>query len=129
MRTSRDGRPGRSWQTRSSGSARTLRRRSRGVASPPMAEPEPAGDPPSYLLVNLAAAVSAELSGPEPLRGGDLGRLRVHEPAAMAVVGGRIAHIGEPDDVKLHHRDLPVRDGHRWIALPGLVDCHTHPAF
>ena len=94
-----------------------------------MAEPEPAGDAPSYLLVNLAAAVSAEPSGPGPLRGGDLGRVRVHEPAAIAVVDGRIAHIGEPDEVKVHHPDLPVRNGHRWTALPGLVDCHTHPAF
>jgi imidazolonepropionase len=89
------------------------------------AAPEPA---PSYLLVNLTAAVSPA-GRDAPLRGGDLGRVDVHEPAAIAVVEGRIAGVGEPDDVKLGHPDLPVVDGQHRIAIPGLIDCHTHPAF
>lgn len=87
-----------------------------------------ADQPDSYLMVNLAAAVSA--AGQDaPLRGADLGRMQVHEPAAIAVVEGRIAAIGQPDDIKHDHTHLPVVDCHRWIAIPGLVDCHTHPAF
>src|SRR5205085_5096272 len=27
------------------------------------------------------------------------------------------------------HTGLDVVDGHHAVALPGLVDCHTHPAF
>ena len=83
---------------------------------------------PSFLLANLAAAVSPAGEG-APLRGGDLGRVLVFEPAAIAVVDGRIAAVGTPDDVRAHHPDLEVVDGRGRTALPGLVDCHTHPAF
>jgi imidazolonepropionase len=96
-----------------------------------MAEPDAGGErpaAPSYLLVNLAAAVSPAGQG-APLRGDDLGRVELHAPAAIAVVEGRIAAVGAPDDVKLDHDDLPAVDGRRRVALPGLVDCHTHPAF
>ncbi len=64
-----------------------------------------------------------------PLRGGDLGRVLTVEPAAIAVVDGRIAAVGTPDDVRAAHPDLEPVDGHGRIAIPGLVDCHTHPAF
>jgi imidazolonepropionase len=79
-------------------------------------------------MVNLTAAVSPDGDG-APLRGGDLGRVVVHEPAAIAVVDGRIAAVGPPDEVKVGHADLPALDCQRRIAIPGLVDCHTHPAF
>ncbi len=82
----------------------------------------------SYLLVNLTAAVSPAGRG-APLRGGDLSRLEVHEPAAIAVVEGRIAAVGAPDDVKQGHADLAAVDCRRRVAVPGLIDCHTHPAF
>jgi imidazolonepropionase len=92
-----------------------------------MAEPASAAAP-SLLLADLAAAVSPAGEG-APLRGGDLGRLRVWEPAAIAVVDGRIAAVGAPQDVRALHPDLEAVDGSGLIALPGLVDCHTHPAF
>src|SRR5450432_3495850 len=90
-----------------------------------MAEPASA---PSFLLANLAAAVSPAGDG-APLRGGDLGRMLVFEPAAIAVVDGRIAAVGTPDDVRWGHAGLEVVDGRGRIAIPGLIDCHTHPAF
>ena len=87
-----------------------------------------AGPEPSYLLDNLAAAVSPA-GDHAPLRGGDLGRVDLHQPAAVAVVAGRIAGVGHPADLTAEHADLPVIDGLGRIAVPGLVDCHTHPAF
>ncbi|MGN6379848.1 MAG: imidazolonepropionase [Gaiellales bacterium] len=88
----------------------------------------PAPEPPSYLMVNLTAAVSPAGAG-APLRGGDPARVEVHEPAAIAVVDGRIAAVGPPDEVKVGYAELPALDCQRRIAIPGLVDCHTHPAF
>jgi imidazolonepropionase len=84
--------------------------------------------PDRFLLTDLAAAVSP--AGAEaPLRGGDLGRVLVVEPAAIAVADGRIAAVGAPDDVRAAHPDLEAVAGRGRIAIPGLVDCHTHPAF
>jgi imidazolonepropionase len=83
---------------------------------------------PSFLLANLAAAVSPAGEA-APLRGDDLGRVLVFEPAAIAVVEGRIAAVGTPDDVRSSHAGLEVVDGRGRIAIPGLIDCHTHPAF
>jgi imidazolonepropionase len=91
---------------------------------------EPNGQPPgsSYLLVNLAAAISPA-GRDAPVRGTRMGELEVHAPAAIAIVDGRIAHVGAPDDIKVHHPHLAVVDGHHSVAIPGLIDCHTHPAF
>ena len=63
------------------------------------------------------------------MRGSDLGRVDVCSPAAIAIVDGRIAAVGPPDDVVRSHGGLETVDGHGAVAIPGLVDCHTHPAF
>jgi imidazolonepropionase len=93
-----------------------------------MAAPDAEGDPPSYVLTNLAAAVTPA-GGDAPLRGQDLGRIDVHEPAAVAVVEGRIAAVGHPDEISSDWSGLDQHDCGNAIALPGLIDCHTHPAF
>src|SRR5690348_9762764 len=96
-----------------------------------MAGPDPGAEgqqASSYLLVNLTAAASPAGTH-APLRGPDLGAVEVHAPAAIAVVEGRIVAVGPPDVVKVDHDELPIVDGHHRVALPGLVDCHTHPAF
>ncbi len=93
-----------------------------------MAAPDRPGDEPSYLLANLTAAVSPAGTS-SPLRGADLGQVDLHEPASIAVVGGRIAQVGHPDEVVREHGDLRRIDGTGRVALPGLIDCHTHPAF
>jgi len=83
---------------------------------------------PSFRLENLAAAASP--AGTDaPLRGGDLGRVLTVAPAAIAVVDGRIAAVGTPADVRAAHPDLEPVDGGGRVAIPGLIDCHTHPAF
>ena len=97
-----------------------------------MAAPETPGPgsnvSPSFVLDGLAAAASPA-GEKAPLRGGDLGRVDVQAPAAIAVVDGRIAAVGHPDDVRREHGGLEVVDGAGCLALPGFVDCHTHPAF
>ena len=45
------------------------------------------------------------------------------------MVRGRIAQVGHPDEVARDHGGLRSVDGKGRIALPGLIDCHTHPAF
>ena len=90
-----------------------------------MAAPEPG---PSLVLAGLTAAASPAGAG-APLRGADLGRVDVCAPAAIAIVDGRIAAVGPPDDVLRSHGGLETVDCHGAVAIPGLVDCHTHPAF
>lgn len=79
---------------------------------------------------DLEAAVSPKGHG--PLRGRDLGDLTIHAPASVAVSGERILAVGRPEDVLRDHPpgpDCATIDGRGKVALPGLVDCHAHPAF
>ena len=84
----------------------------------------------TLLIHDLAAAVSP--AGHGPLRGGSLGDLDVHAPASIAVSGERIVAVGRPEDVLRDHPPHPecvTVDGRGGVALPGLVDCHTHACF
>ena len=79
---------------------------------------------------DLAAAVSP--GGRGPLRGRDLASLQVHAPASVAISGERVLAVGPPGDVMRDHPPGPgceTVDGRGAVALPGLVDCHAHPAF
>ena len=84
----------------------------------------------SLLVHDLEAAVSPKGIG--PLRGRDLGELEIHTPASIAISGNRIAAIGPPREVLLSMPPGPDYEsvsGRGKVALPGLVDCHTHAAF
>ena len=61
-----------------------------------MAAPEPG---PSLVLAGLDARRRRRRASGAPLRGSDLGRVDVVAPAAIAIVDGRIAAVGPPDDV------------------------------
>jgi imidazolonepropionase len=79
---------------------------------------------------DLNAAVSP--GGRGPLRGRDLASLQVHAPASVAISGERVLAVGPPGDVMRDHPPGPgceTVDGRGAVALPGLVDCHAHPAF
>ena len=84
----------------------------------------------SLLIHDLDAAATPVGTG--PLRGSEFGGLRIHSPASIAVSEDRIVAIGPPEDVI---RNIPPGDefesldGRGRAALPGLIDCHTHPAF
>ena len=84
----------------------------------------------TLLIHDLKASVSPKKVG--PLRGQELEELEVCSPASIAVSGERIVAVGPPEDVL---RDFPpgpnceTVDGTNKVALPGLVDCHTHAAF
>ena len=84
----------------------------------------------TLLIHDLAAAVTPVGTG--PLRGREFGALRVHSPASVAIAGDRIFAVGQPAEIL---REIPSGrnyesvDGRGKVALPGLVDCHTHPAF
>jgi imidazolonepropionase len=84
----------------------------------------------TLLIHDLAAAVTPEGSG--PLRGREFGALRTYFPASIAVAGERIFAVGPPEEILQEipsGRDYESVDGRGKVALPGLVDCHTHPAF
>ena len=84
----------------------------------------------TLLIHDLAAAVSP--GGHGPLRGRSLGELRIHTPATIAVSGDRILAVGPPDEVLRDHPpgpDCETVEGRGKVALPGLIDCHAHPAF
>ncbi|MBA2691924.1 MAG: imidazolonepropionase [Rubrobacter sp.] len=84
----------------------------------------------TLFIHDLEAAVSPARSG--PLRGKSLGDLEVHSPASVAISGDRILAVGKPEDVLREHPPGPECvsvDGRGKVAMPGLVDCHTHACF
>jgi imidazolonepropionase len=84
----------------------------------------------SLLIHDLDVAVTPGGSG--PLRGRQFGELRVHSPASIAVAGDRIVAVGPPEEVWRgvpREAEFDSLDGRGKVALPGLIDCHTHPAF
>lgn len=84
----------------------------------------------TLLVHDLAAAVTPVGAG--PLRGREFGTLHVHSPASVAVAGARIFAVGPPAEILQElpsSADYESVDGRGKVALPGLVDCHTHPAF
>ena len=84
----------------------------------------------SLLIHDLDAAVAPAETG--PLRGSEFGELRVHSPASIAVSGDRIVAVGSPEEVLREMSpgaEFESVDGRGRVALPGFIDCHTHPAF
>ena len=84
----------------------------------------------TLFIHDLEAAVSP--GGDGPLRGRDLGNLLLRAPASVAISGDRVLAVGPPSEVLREHPpgpDCVTLDGRGTVALPGLVDCHAHPAF
>jgi imidazolonepropionase len=85
---------------------------------------------PALLVSNLAQIVSPA-EGRAPLRGGDLGTLRVLEDGYVLCDGGRIVAVGPTAELAREAlpADVAELDGRGRTAVPGLVDCHTHACF
>jgi len=80
------------------------------------------------LVRDLEQLVSPAGAG-APLRGRALADLDWVDGAFVLVEDGRIAAMGRMRDLPPLDGDVEELDGRGLCAVPGLVDCHTHPAF
>jgi imidazolonepropionase len=83
---------------------------------------------PKLLIRGLRQVVSP--AGREaPLRGLALGQIDVLDDAYVLCDGATIEAVGRMRDLGSVDADVVEVDGSGLCAIPGLVDCHTHPAF
>jgi len=81
------------------------------------------------LLVRDLAQVVTPAGTGAPLRGAELSDVEVIEDAFVLCEGGAIAQVGRMRDLPALPGEIEELDGRGLAAIPGLVDCHTHPAF
>jgi imidazolonepropionase len=81
------------------------------------------------LLVRDLAQVASPAGGWAPLRGSDLGDVDVVEDAFVLIREGSIESVGRMRDLAPPGGEVEELDGRGLSAIPGLVDCHTHPAW
>jgi imidazolonepropionase len=81
------------------------------------------------LLVRNAAQVASPAGSGAPLRGDELGRVDLIEDAYVLCEGERIAAVGRMRELGPLVDDVAELDARGKCVLPGLVDCHTHPAW
>jgi imidazolonepropionase len=84
--------------------------------------------PPRLLVRDLAQVATVPGDAAAPLRGQALRDVRVVEDAFVLCSAGRIEAVGRMRELELDG-DVEELDGRGRCAIPGLVDCHTHPAF
>src|SRR5579871_3159402 len=83
---------------------------------------------PSLLLRDLAQ-VATPTTGSRVARGRELRRVDVIDDAYVLCDGDSIAAVGRMRDLARTADDVEELDCAGLCAIPGLVDCHTHPAF
>ena len=84
----------------------------------------------SGLLLRDLAQVATPAGDGGPLRGRALREVAVHERAYLLIDDdGTITSVGAMRDLPRIGSDVDDLDGSGLSAIPGLVDCHTHPAF
>jgi imidazolonepropionase len=82
------------------------------------------------LLVRDLAQVATPAAGPSPLRGRALGQVDLVQDAYVLCTDGVVDEVGRMRDLRLPDgADVEELDGRGLCAIPGLVDCHTHPAW
>jgi imidazolonepropionase len=84
---------------------------------------------PRLLVRNLAQLATPSPAERPPLRGSALRDVHVVEDAFVLCEGGRVAEVGRMRDLARIDGDVAELDGSGRCAIPGLVDCHTHPCF
>jgi imidazolonepropionase len=80
------------------------------------------------LVRDLAQLVSPAGSG-APLRGSALAQVQVVEDAYVLCEDGRVAATGTIRDLPADLGEVEELDARGLVAIPGLVDCHTHACF
>jgi imidazolonepropionase len=83
----------------------------------------------SSLLVRDLAQLATPAGNGAPLRGSALREVRVLENAYVLCRDGAIVDLGRMAGLGSLDEDVEELDGRGLCAIPGLVDCHTHPAF
>jgi imidazolonepropionase len=86
-------------------------------------------DAPAALLVRDLAQVASPAGSGAPLRGADLGRVDVLEDAYVLCEHGRITAVGRMRELGPLPGEVVEIDARGQCAVPGFVDCHTHPAW
>jgi imidazolonepropionase len=82
------------------------------------------------LLVRDLAQVATPAAEPAvPRRGRALRAVDLIDDAFVLCDGAQIESVGRMRDLHSVEGDVVELDGRGLCALPGLVDCHTHPAF
>ncbi len=81
------------------------------------------------LLIRDLRQVVTPARAAAPLRGARLAAVEVIENGFVLCDGDRIAAVGRMLDLPRPGGDVEELDGSGLCAIPGLVDCHTHPAF
>jgi imidazolonepropionase len=81
------------------------------------------------LLVRNIAQLATPAGVPAPLRGRQLGRLDVTEDAYVLCRDGTIEAVGPMRTLEPLDDDVEEFDATGLCAIPGLVDCHSHPCF
>ena len=83
----------------------------------------------SKLLIRDLRQVVSPAGFDAPLRGGALAELEMIEQGYVLCDGDRIEAVGPMSALGLVDSEIDDIDGSELCAIPGLVDCHTHPAF
>jgi imidazolonepropionase len=83
----------------------------------------------ALLLRDLAQVATPTAGVGRPARGEDLRAVDVIEDAYILCHGESIAEVGRMRDLGPLDREVEELDCSGLSAVPGLVDCHTHPAF
>ena len=84
----------------------------------------------AQLLIRGLTQLVTPAGSHAPLRGADLGRVDVVDDAyVLCGDGGRIAAVGALSELGPLAGEVEELDATGLCAIPGLVDCHTHPAF
>jgi imidazolonepropionase len=81
------------------------------------------------LLVRDLAQLATPAGREAPLRGAALGDVEVIENAYVLCGAGVVESVGAMRELGTLEGDVEELDGRGLCAVPGLVDCHTHPCF
>jgi imidazolonepropionase len=81
------------------------------------------------LLIRDLGQVVSPAGRDAPLRGVRLREPELVEGAYVLCDGGSITAVGPMSELPVLDGEVEELDGRGLCAVPGLVDCHTHPAF